>query len=1228
MADISRNIERNGIEVSFPEKPEPGVVEYLKSRGYRWSPFARAWYRKFNPTAWEEINAYFNVQPEDIIPKDISIGLAPKPTEIKPRTSDFINDATTVAEVIEKLVSKHGTSPEKISHQIDLGLQIEKEHKDDPTERLRISFEHLWEDPEYYTKPKPKNWAEGEIKAEKQKAGIFFDLPKPETLAQLREYYNRAPDTFNQKRAIEDFVYNFAGDKNKKARQLLMQELIGSIKKPPVSKSGISAIKKALINWIEKENFKKAETKPIESADSVPETINIDGIERPTVNSEGKQIYPTIEGIKNFWKWFGDSKVVDEKGRPLVVYHGTKIKIGEKPFSVFKRGELGIHIGSKKQAKGKTIIFHWKDSKTGEILPDEEYGQMYELYANIKNPVYSFTDLKNWNDVGALKKEFDYIDNVEYFDSPDDFIEYWGNQGVDGVYYPNWYEGYGFSWIAFDPNQIKSATDNDGQFDPNSPDIRFSVTPGNNKEAETKQKPTSVDREFKKDYGKEFLRNTNDIGPGDNFKIYLVDGNKVRNDHIEFTMGGHGYVYDYVPKDEIWIDENLKSKPDDMEATIKHEVFEVHKMRDEGMDYETAHNLANDIEEIARHEAKKVPDLEGKQPYIAMYGDKTYELYADNLYAAKVEAIKHFSPSKKNEHMVHVHLAEEEETEKREESDVAKKRLDKLMLLRKFVSTFEYESLSDMMMGEEKEAGFEILDRVGAILETMPSTYDTENIPVEQKIVFLHYFKGGSDWYIVEKDKLPVQRQAFGYAILNGDEMNGEWGYISIMELIMANVELDFYWDPKPFGEVVEKEKEGGETGTDDGKVKEAIEKGYADNRNPKTVQMPPDVLALIDYLNATEDLERRRDIWNEGREAAGDGSPDIASRNRILPELGDTLWQVAIKTPYLTEVRTSGYEYGIRWNGEDLKKSIAKAYKEKNMQAVFDKPREAVPVVAIQNKKEISPEKPISLNIFDYPNGYEINKAIEGLLEKQWDKKTEDWTTEEKEFIKNYSGYGGLDKYVEKAGEKIDKKALFEFFTPDKVIEKMYGLAFKYGYDNGPLLEPSCGVGAFFDRRFIGNTVEKHGYEINKYSAKICGLLYPEAIINDGVGIKHFEELFIQKNYTVRNKVTPKYKLVIGNPPYGAVGGIYMGMGEKTYTHASNYIEYFIIRGLDLLEKDGLLVFIIGTAIGVPFLDQGPSKAKEMISERGKLIDAYRLPSGVFERTDVTSDIIVLRKR
>lgn len=254
----------------------------------------------------------------------------------------------------------------------------------------------------------------------------------------------------------------------------------------------------------------------------------------------------------------------------------------------------------------------------------------------------------------------------------------------------------------------------------------------------------------------------------------------------------------------------------------------------------------------------------------------------------------------------------------------------------------------------------------------------------------------------------------------------------------------------------------------------------------------------------------------------------------------------------------------------------------------------------------------------YQYANAFAINKAIEELLDKRADT---DLDTDEKKFISYYSGYGGLEKFgATGAG------LLFEYFTPSLIAEKMWGLAYKYGYKGGSVFEPSAGVGEFF--KYAPPAADVSGYEINKYSARICKILYPAVNIEN----KYFEEKFIRDRDTIRDKTDglKKYDLVIGNPPYGKFEGKFAGMGEKSYTRATNYIDYFIFRGLDLLKSGGLLVYIIGAEVaagGIPFLQQKANAVKKEIAERSELLDAYRLPNGVFERTDVLTDIIVLKK-
>ena len=66
-------------------------------------------------------------------------------------------------------------------------------------------------------------------------------------------------------------------------------------------------------------------------------------------------------------------------------------------------------------------------------------------------------------------------------------------------------------------------------------------------------------------------------------------------------------------------------------------------------------------------------------------------------------------------------------------------------------------------------------------LSKIPDFYETENIPLKDKLIYLHFFIGSSDWYIAEYNK--EQDLFWGFAILNGDHDCAEWGYISFAEM-------------------------------------------------------------------------------------------------------------------------------------------------------------------------------------------------------------------------------------------------------------------------------------------------------------------------------------------------------------------------------------------------------------------------------------------------------------
>ena len=111
-------------------------------------------------------------------------------------------------------------------------------------------------------------------------------------------------------------------------------------------------------------------------------TIEVDGVLRSTLNSNGKPIHPTEEGVRNFWKWFGDSHVVDANGRPLVVYHGTTADV-----SAFSKEKLGSSTKATSAKQGFFFTTSPKVATSYAIAYDAAEGSEKErakIYASRK----------------------------------------------------------------------------------------------------------------------------------------------------------------------------------------------------------------------------------------------------------------------------------------------------------------------------------------------------------------------------------------------------------------------------------------------------------------------------------------------------------------------------------------------------------------------------------------------------------------------------------------------------------------------------------------------------------------------------------------------------------------------------------------------------------------------------------------------------------------------------
>jgi diguanylate cyclase (GGDEF)-like protein len=173
-----------------------------------------------------------------------------------------------------------------------------------------------------------------------------------------------------------------------------------------------------------------------------------------------------------FRRWFGDSKVVDADGKPLVVYHGSPDARFMEDGATFM--SMSDRYGDQ---QGVGVFWFAKDRGTAASYADDRRAFDYQnadaavipAYLKLENPLIVDGGGKPWREAQARGKTSDVIEQAK-------------SEGHDGVIIRNVrddYTGFGRgqekratdTYVVFDSRQIKSATANSGAFDPNNPSI-------------------------------------------------------------------------------------------------------------------------------------------------------------------------------------------------------------------------------------------------------------------------------------------------------------------------------------------------------------------------------------------------------------------------------------------------------------------------------------------------------------------------------------------------------------------------------------------------------------------------------------------------------------------------------------------------------------------------------------------------------------------------------------
>ena len=311
-----------------------------------------------------------------------------------------------------------------------------------------------------------------------------------------------------------------------------------------------------------------------------------------------------------------------------------------------------------------------------------------------------------------------------------------------------------------------------------------------------------------------------------------------------------------------------------------------------------------------------------------------------------------------------------------------------------------------------------------------------------------------------------------------------------------------------------------------------------------------------------------------------------------------------------------------------------------------YDKEPEPIVPAWEQKKKskvksfDLHPDIPMSeRHNFDLVNNQveEVNKkerfhrnyaAIKVLKDCQSENRFA--TPDEQKILSRYVGWGGIpEAFDERAGAWHTEYAMLKniltpeeyasarestltaFYTPPEVSTAIYKVLEQMGFQEGNLLEPSCGIGNFIG--MLPKSMENakvYGVELDTISAGIAQQLYQKS----SIAAQGFEEVNVPDSF---------FDGVIGNVPFGD-----FKVSDKRYDKYNFLIhDYFFAKSLDKLRPGGVMALV--TSKGT--MDKENSNVRKYIAQRAELLGAIRLPNDTFKGnagTEVVSDILFLQKR
>lgn len=267
--------------------------------------------------------------------------------------------------------------------------------------------------------------------------------------------------------------------------------------------------------------------------------------------------------------------------------------------------------------------------------------------------------------------------------------------------------------------------------------------------------------------------------------------------------------------------------------------------------------------------------------------------------------------------------------------------------------------------------------------------------------------------------------------------------------------------------------------------------------------------------------------------------------------------------------------------------------------------------------------------------------------------------TAEERQLMRQYSGFGGLkfvlnpieneidinnwrktehdlfpltqelhqvlkenatdEKQYKRYVDSMRSSVLTAFYTPPQVIDAISATLRENGVNIQKFLEPSAGIGSFIQSFSENQKATVTAYEKDLLTGKILKQLYPES----NILISGFEE--------IPEKEENSYDVVASNIPFGDTSVFDLSFSRSKdmvrIQAARSIHNYFFLKGNDVLREGGIQAFITSQGI----LNSPKNEPiRRALMQDNNLVSVVRLPNNLFVEyagTEVGSDLIILQK-